>query len=327
MFINERMKPHDLLFYEALSARTELTKDEKKNLNNFRKGYEGEMLYDQLFESIGHDNILIYRDVFLSIDNSVTQYDALIISDHGIISNEVKNFSGKCTVRDGNWLLNDYPVTKDAFSQLNRAVGKLMDIRNSTQSNFNVSGKLIFPNDTFIFHSEEQYNWDKIILRSGLRDYFRQFNLSGIKTGNKAQYISRVISSYIVENPYFILKADKMRLKLGLYCGQCGSFNLSRKRFHMTCNRCDSTECNETHLIRAMSDYKFLFYNQPMTRNNLLEFIDNDIPVHTVSRFLSKYCFQHKRGNMSNYSFNYHDFTDAAKNTEVYKRYKDYKRE
>ncbi|HBV22361.1 MAG TPA: hypothetical protein DEB42_01025 [Jeotgalicoccus sp.] len=324
MFINERTKPKELLFYEALAARTALTKREAKDLSKMKKGYEGEILYDQIFESIGHDNVIIYRDVCLNIDNSVTQYDSLIVSDKGIISNEIKNFSGTCTVNNGNWTLNNFPITKVPFSQLNRSVGKLMEMRNISQNDFTVSGKIIFPNDTFVFNSDDHSNWNKIILRSGLRDYFRQFNHSGVRSGHKAQYISRIISSCIVDNPYFTLQADKIRLKYGLYCGQCGSFNLSKKRFHLTCNKCGSNECNETHMLRALSDYKFLFYNELMTRNSFLEFIDNDIPVHTVSRFLNKHCFQHQKGNMSNYTFKYFDFDDATKKSDAYIRYKDY---
>ncbi|CAM4159443.1 nuclease-related domain-containing protein [Jeotgalicoccus halotolerans] len=323
MFINERTKPHELIYYEALSARTSLMKQESAKFGNVKKGYEGEMLYDQIFDSIGHGNVLIYRDLFLSIDGSVTQYDTLIISDSGIISNEIKNFSGSITVRDGSWYRGNFSIPNDAFSQLNRAVGKLMELRNASRSDFKVSWKLIFPNDNFTFHSDDQSNWSKITLRSGLRNYFRQFNQSGIAAGNKAQYISRLISSSIVENPYFKPEVDKTRLKFGLYCGWCGSFNLSKKRFHLNCNKCGSTECNETHLLRAMSDYKFLFYNQPMTRNSLLKFIDYEIPQYTVSRFVNKYCFQHKRGNTSHYTFKYYDFNDAINKSDVYKRYRD----
>ncbi|CEA00317.1 Nuclease-related domain protein [Jeotgalicoccus saudimassiliensis] len=323
MFINERTKPHELLFYEALAVRTSLTKKEERDLSNIRKGFAGEKLYDEIFDETGHGNIIIYRDVFLNIDNSITQFDSLIVSDKGIIANEIKNFTGNCTVRSGNWMLNNFPITKDAFSQLNRSVGKLMDMRNLAQSDFNVSGKIIFPSDTFTFNTDDQTNWNKIILRSGLRDYFYQFNQAGISSGNKAQFISRIISSCIVDNPYFNLEADKIRLKFGLYCGQCGSFNLNRKRFHLSCNKCGCTECNETHLLRAMSDYKFLFYNQPMSRNSLLEFIDNEIPVHTVSRFLNKHCYQHKKGNISHYTYKYFDFDDAVKKSDVYLRYKD----
>ena len=299
-------------------------KQESAKFENVKKGYEGEILYDQLFDSIGHGNILIYRDLFLSIDGSVTQYDTLIISDSGIISNEIKNFSGSVTVRDGSWYRGNFSIPNDAFSQLNRAVGKLMELRNASRSDFKVSGKLIFPNDNFTFHSDDQSNWNKITLRSGLRDYFRQFNQSGIAAGNKAQYISRLISSSIVENPYFKPEVDKTRLKFGLYCGRCGSFNLSKKRFHLTCNKCGSTECNETHLLRAMNDYKFLFYNQPMTRNSLLEFIDYEMHFKTVSRALLKHCYTNNKGTRTTYTFKYFDFEEAVNKSDAYMRYKDH---
>jgi Nuclease-related domain. len=151
LFINERTKPHELIYYEALSARTSLMKKESAKFENVKKGYEGEMLYDQIFDSIGHGNVLIYRDLFLSIDGSVTQYDTLIISDIGIISNEIKNFSGSVTFRDGSWYRGNFAIPNDAFSQLNRSVGKLMELRNTSRSDFKVSGKLIFPMTISLF--------------------------------------------------------------------------------------------------------------------------------------------------------------------------------
>lgn len=199
-----------------------------------------------------------------------------------------------------------------------------MDLRNSGQADFKIGGKLVFPNDSFILTTDDQSNWNKIILRSGLRDYFRELNRSSQRLGNKAQYISRLISNSIIENPYFNPSTDKTRLKLGLYCGACGQFNLSKQRFHFVCNKCGSVESNETHLLRAMSDYKFLFYKEDMTRNDLMEFIDGEIASGIVRRMLMKHCIQHKNGNQSTYSFKYFDYDEAIKAPTVKLRYIDH---
>lgn len=172
IFINNRYKPHELLHFEALNRRVKLSKSEDVKYKNAIKGYEGECLYDRIFDRESHDNLYIYRDLYLQIGNSCTQYDTLIITDQGIISNEVKNFTGNYTIENGTWLNNNYQLPNDAFSQLNRSLGKLMDLRNSGQSDFNIGGKLVFPNDSFVLRTDDSSNWNKIILRSGMREYF-----------------------------------------------------------------------------------------------------------------------------------------------------------
>ena len=324
IFINSRNKPHELLHYEALKRRVKLTKSEDFKYKNAIKGYEGECLYDRIFDRMGHDYLYIYRDLYLQIGNSCTQYDTLIITDQGIISNEVKNFTGNYTIENGTWFNNNYQLPNDAFSQLNRSLGKLMDLRNSGQSDFNISGKLVFPNDSLVLRTDDSSNCNKIILRSGMREYFRQLNRSSQRLGNKADYISRLLSQYTVENPYFNPSTDKTRIKLGLYCGSCGHFNLNRKRFHLVCNKCGSIESNETHLLRAMSDYKFLFYKEEMTRNDLMAFIDYEISADVVRRVLLEHCFQNKKGNHSTYTLKYFNFDMATQSPNFNIRYKNH---
>lgn len=322
MYINDRVKSHELLFYEALAVRAKLTKNEEGKFKRLKRGFDGENLYDDIFDEVGHNDVYIYRDVYLKIEDSVTQYDSLIINDEGIVVNEIKNFSGHCKLEQGGWYNGTFPIPDNPLNQSGRAVSKLIKWKNSSHATFNVSGKIIFPNDNFTLHSDDQNIWDKVILRPGLRNYFRHFYNS--RTGNKAKYIAKLISSCIVENPYFKGDVDSSRLKLGLYCGKCGSFNLTKSRFHLICNKCSSKECNETHLLRTLNDYKFLFYNQPLTRNSFLTFIDHELHPRTVSRILLKHCYFNKKGNQSNYLFKYFDFEDALRKSDVYLRYKDY---
>jgi len=77
-------------------------------------------------------------------------------------------------------------------------------------------------------------------------------------------------------------------------------------------------------LLRALNDYKFLFYNQPMTRNSFLTFIDHELHPRIVSRILLKHCYFNKNGNQSNYLFKYFDFEDALRKSDAYLRYKDH---
>lgn len=322
MFLNSRDKSHDLLFYETLERRCELTSVERSWSKTFHKGFEGEILYDEIFEDVGHDAVLVYRDLYLKLGKSVTQYDALVINDEGIVVNEIKNYTGEYKIEGGDWFRRGQRISEDPLAQLNRAVGKLIGLRNSVNGSFGVSGKLIFVSDDFYLQTDYNSLWAKIVVRMDLRRYLRGFR--GGNIGSKSEFIARLISKKIVDNPYIDNHVDEDRLKTGLYCGQCGSFNLINSRFHLVCSNCGSKESNETHLLRAMSDYQCLFYGKGMTRNSLLKFIGEELHPRAVSRALLKHCYVNKNGVSTTYQFKYKDFDDALSKADTHIKYKDY---
>lgn len=325
MFLNSRDKSHDLLFYEMLQRRTQLTNVEKSWYKTFLKGYEGECLYDEIFEDVGHDDVLVYRDLYLKVGKSVTQYDALVINDEGIVVNEIKNYTGEYKVEGGDWFRNGQRISEEPIAQLNRSVGKLIGLKNSVNGKFLVGGKLIFVSDDFYLQNDDNSLWAKIVVRMDLRRYLRKFR--GGKIGNKSQFIIRMLSENIVENPYIDNSVDEGRLKRGLYCGQCGSFNLMKSRFHLVCSECGSKESNETHLLRAMSDYQVLFYGKPMTRTSFINFIGHCLTPRVVYRLLLKHCYVDKKGNQTAYIFKYQNFEDAMAKPELFVKYKDHLKE
>lgn len=322
MFLNPRGKSHDLLFYETLQRRSGLTNIEKSWYKTFVKGFNGECLYDEIFEDVGHNDVLIYRDLYLRIGKSITQYDALVINDEGIIVNEIKNYTGEYKMEGGDWYRSGRRISEDPIAQLNRAVGKLIGLRNSVNGSFGISGKLIFVSDDFYLHTDDNSLWGKIVVRADLRRYLRQFR--GGKIGNKSQFIVRLLSENIVENPYIDNNVDEERLRKGLYCRPCGSFSLTKSRFHLSCSDCGSKESNETHLLRAMSDYQYLFYGKDMTRTAFMNFIDHSLTSRVVYRILLKHCYVDKKGNKTAYIFKYKNFEDAMAKPELFIKYKDH---
>lgn len=319
MFLNSRLKSFEILSFEALARRTELTSKEKIDYSAAARGYDGECLYDKIFNDAGHDDILIYRDLYLKIGETVTQYDALIINDDGVVINEIKNYTGEYRFEGGNWYKGDYQIPDDPLAQLKRAAGKLIRLRNEARGNFNVSGKLIFPSDEFYLKTDEPSVWGKVVTRIDLRKYLRNF--SSMSAGNKANYIARLISTKIVENPYFRVNIEERRIRKGLHCEQCGSYNLTKSRFHLTCGHCDSKLANETYLLRALSDYKYIYFGKPMTRNAFLNFIGYRLSSKVVYRILLKHCTVEKRGNKTTYSFKYYDFEEAMGKPNLFRKY------
>ncbi|MDO5359990.1 MAG: nuclease-related domain-containing protein [Jeotgalicoccus sp.] len=322
MILFERFAGLELAYYRALKRRVTLSAIDARNLLAEEKGYAGECTYDRIFDEVGHDSVLVFRDIYLGIEGRVAQYDSLIVSNDGIVVNEIKNYSGNYRYDKGTWYIGKSPVSDDALSQLRRAVGKLVKLRYQVRGKFNISGKVIFPNIEFRLQSIDDELWDNVVLRSGLRSYLSQFQ--NMHAGRAAEDIAELIRNHIVPNTYFDKCADFSAVRKGLYCSECGGFELENRKYHLVCESCGSKETKETHILRAISDYKALFLNEKLTKRKFQEFIDYQVSRKTVFRLLNKYCHRHMNGSGSYYTFKYRSFEDAYSQSERLWRYKDY---
>lgn len=322
MILFDRFVGMELAYYRALNRRVLLSGEDAKNLSAQEKGYAGECTYDRIFDEVGHGFVFVFRDVYLGIEGRAAQYDSLIVSDDGIVVNEIKNYSGNYQYDKGTWYIGKSPVSDDALSQLRRAVGKLVKLRYQVRGKFNISGKVIFPNIEFRLQSNDDELWDNVVMRSGLRSYLMQFQ--NMNAGRVAEDIAELIRSHIVPNTYFDKCADFSAVRKGLYCSECGGFELENRKYHLVCESCGSRETKETHIIRAISDYKALFLNERLTNKRFMEFIGYKVSEKTVFRMLNKYCEQHLKGPATHYTFKYKSFDDACENNDRSWRYKDY---
>lgn len=321
MYLNDRNAPAELLHYRALKKRMVLNAEDKRDLKIYENGFFGEYLYDKILGEVGHDNLYVFRDVYLAAGKSGAQYDSIIISNDALIVNEIKNYSGEYRYKDGRLIRNNEVVPDNPFTQVDRAVGKLFRICRNAKVTVDIKGKVIFPNDDFRLYSEDTSIWKNIVIRMDMKKYFRQFKDS--YNTKKADRLVALIREHETVNPYFNCSSNVGRIRKGLYCGECGSFELKKGRFQLTCAKCGTIESNETHLLRAMSDHKFLFYNHPMTKRSILELIDYHLHKITVLRALQKHCDVNRKGRQTSYTFKYYDFEAAIIKTKKVQRYKD----
>ena len=135
--------------------------------------------------------------------------------------------------------------------------------------------------------------------------------------------IANTIRNSVVDNTYFEDTADINQLRRGLYCGECGSFNLIKRRFQFFCTECETIESHYSHLLRAMHDYKYLFYNQPMTQRMFTYLINDEINKSTIYRAFQKHCHINKKGNYTTYTLKYKSLEEALEINRKTQRYKD----
>lgn len=322
MILTERKKPKELLYLEALAVRAELKHEEKKKFKWLTQGFEGEKLYDTIVDEVGLSNVYVFRDIYLKIDGSITQFDALVVTEDGIEMNEVKNYIGNYTCKNDKWYVRDVEISENPLVQMKRAEGKLIKLRNNNNLRFKVNGKIVFSNIEFSLNNDDGNLNNAIITRPYLRSYLKEFKNSW--TGPGAESIVRLIQAHIVVNPYFKSAADFDAVKKGVCCRKCGSFSMNKLKFHYDCNHCGQIDTIHTLILKAIADYSILFSDRPLTRQNLLWFVGGEVSPRTISKMLIKYCDAMGNGKSRYYKFKYYDFDKAMKEESRVWRYVDH---
>jgi hypothetical protein len=93
MLLKSRSESEELLALRYLNKRMELTQNEKFRYSILEKGYEGEVKFDGLAESL-HEEIYIINDLLLKVNNSYFQIDSLLILQGNVHLLDVKNYQG-----------------------------------------------------------------------------------------------------------------------------------------------------------------------------------------------------------------------------------------
>lgn len=300
IFLTERGKSKELTYLETLSTRAELTTNENKTLDRLRKGYEGEKLYDQILDEVGHDAVNIYRDIWIKADKSLAQIDSLIISDDLVIVNEIKNYSGQYKYENNIWHVGKFQISDDPIIQVKRASSKLIKIFRENNISVNVDSKVIFPNPYFILSTNDEICKISVIKRDRIKNYFRTFNT--LPNWDKSRRIIDIIDSYRVPEPGYTEQADYDRLSLGRYCFRCKSFNLENFRSYTECKGCNYKVNNKMHVLKAVQDYEVLFHGQKVTTTAIEKLLNHEISNSTIKRNLRRHCVSSKQGRFRTYS-------------------------
>lgn len=309
MFITERNKSKQHVYLETLAGRAELDRGESADLGRYRSGYSGECDYDSVFDAVGHDHLYIFRDIWLRISGSEVQFDALIVADNIIIVNEIKNYSGNYSYENSVWKVRGRQISEDPVSQLNRAAGKLVKLRNALGFPFDIGKELIFINPYFIFGAggTDESVAGRFIMRNRVKQYFR--SLGSHTTGRSAKVLSEEIAGRIIEDPYPVPATDYGRLKLGVNCSECGGFDVEMKRFSTVCRSCSYPETVERLIVRAAVEYAVLFPDEKVTMRKIYDFLGHRIDAQKIQRWMSRYLEVVRNSSKSHYEIGVKDLS------------------
>ncbi|WP_147532639.1 nuclease-related domain-containing protein [Bacillus marasmi] len=288
MAYKNREESSELKILHILNARMDLTQTEKQHYLNLKKGFQGEVQFDQLVEGAGlHHKFYILNDLLLKCDNTTFQIDSTIITQNSIIPNEIKNFEGNLIYKNKNF----YNCTTDGIyqnplEQLNRIKILLTKLLQKNGFNIPIEGNVIFINpECFLYQAPVD---EPIVYYTQLNRFLRSLNAKPSFLDNTHTELANfLLNAHITEPESMHLPAYQFgSVRKGLNCGKCNSFFLEIHGRKLVCYDCGYQEKIEAAVVRGVEEVRLLFPELKLTPNIVFDWCRLSISSKWLRRIL-----------------------------------------
>ena len=282
-----RTKSYELLILESLNTRMSLSNKDKRHFVNIKKGYEGEVVFDSLTETLQCD-CLILNDLLLKTNNTMFQIDTLIIAPTTIYLFEVKNYQGDFYYESDRLYTESKAEISNPLNQLNRSESLLRQLLQGLDFNIPIYASVVFINPEFTLYQTPPNK--PFILPTQINRYLKNLDVIPSKLNKKHKMLAdKFISLHIVDSPYRTLPTyDYNQLQKGITCVKCTSFSISVEGRKCLCKKCGHAEVVAAAVLRNVKEFKFLFPNRKITTNVIHEWCNVIESKKRIQRILEK---------------------------------------
>ncbi|MBT2680211.1 NERD domain-containing protein [Bacillus sp. ISL-35] len=289
MAFKERVEPITLSKLKVLNKRLVLSDEEKRYLSNLDKGYQGELQFDAMTETLT-SSCLILNELLLEVEKATFQIDTLILFADTLYIFEIKNNHGDYLYKqEGLTSLTTGASIKNPLDQLNRTKLLFKKLLNQLGYNFKLQGSVVFVNPEFTLY-QAQPDLPFIFPTQIKRLITHLNNQLGKVSTNHYKLANKLVSLHQTESPSNKLPSFNYdELKEGITCLECESFSVTASHKFLECDDCGGRELLETAVIRTVEEYKLLFPNRAITTSSVQQWcmvIENS---KRIRRILSKY--------------------------------------
>ncbi|WP_053361484.1 nuclease-related domain-containing protein [Bacillus sp. FJAT-27251] len=270
MLYKSREESAEIRILRHLNNRMTLTEKDKQHFLNLAKGYEGEVLFDSLTEKLSCE-CYILNDLLLQVGGTLFQIDTLIILQGTIYACDVKYHEGDYFYETDKLYKKPRIEVLDPLLQLKRSDSLLRQLLSKLGYHFSLESFVVFINPQFTLYQAPLNK--PIIFPTQVNRFLQKLDSTPSKLSSKhKQLADKLVSLHITDSPYRQLPSYKYgKLKKGLTCSKCQSFEVHVKGKNCVCKDCETLEPVVSAVIRSIEEYKLLFPNEKITTNVIYE--------------------------------------------------------
>jgi hypothetical protein len=271
--------------FRILNTRGELTEDERKYYLNLEKGYQGEVMFDELTEKLQGD-CYILNDLLLEVNKTTFQIDTLILYQDPIYLFEVKNFEGDFCYGPEIFSTISGMEINNPLDQLKRSKSLLRQLLKSLGLHFSIEAYVIFINPEFTLYQAPPNL--PFIFPTQLNRFLKKLDMKPSTLNNLHKKLAdKLVSLHKTDDPYSRLPPyDYQQIKKGLTCKKCNSFSVSVQGQKVMCSVCGCDEAVSASVIRSVEEFMLLFPDRKITTKEIQEWCQVVKSEKRISRIL-----------------------------------------
>jgi hypothetical protein len=288
MAYKERIESEELKLFRSLNNRMALPSKEKKIYSNLEKGYNGEVMFDQLTDRLDPNKFLILKDLLLETNSTNFQIDSFIISQGTNFPCEVKNYEGDYYYKsDQFFAMNDIEI-QNPLDQIKRSDTLLRQMFQKKKYSTSLKSNVFFVNPAFTLYQAPMNK--PIVYPSQLPKYFEELNArSSILDENHYKLADYLVKEHKIASPHSRLPPYNFeQLNKGLTCSSCHSFSVKAGETKILCSICGCVEFVEDAILRSINELQLLFPEIKITTNLVFEWCKVIESKKQIRRILKK---------------------------------------
>jgi hypothetical protein len=283
----ERTKSEELIILGYLHARMNLEDSDKQHFQNLNKGYEGEVMFDNLTAGLQSKGIIL-NDLRFKVDNTELQIDTTIIFQYVSRFYEVKNHEGDHYFNKDNYCSWNGTVRKNPLHQMRKEEVLYKQVLKEIGCKLPLEPSLVFINPAFTMYNPPFE--EPIIYPTQLNRHIDQLNrIPSSLTSYHWDIADKLKSMHMEKSEFTRLPVYKWGdVKKGFTCLKCNSFEVFIEGRKVVCVACNHIEEVEAAVLRSVGELKMLFPDKDLTTKMVQEWCGYNVSTKRIRGILEK---------------------------------------
>lgn len=288
--LQEPVLSESMQVLQCLLPRQILSFQEKLQLDNRLKGYQGEQEFAKLLKDYNKENRLILYNLRLETNNTEFEIDCLLLQNELMHLFEIKYYEGDFLYDDGKWfILGNKREISDPLAQLQRSEILFKQLLQNLNINLAVRGYLVFLHPNFQLYQAPLGK--NIIYPAQLKRFMKKFTRQTTPLQSWHQdIINRLHTMHIKHSRHTRLPDYYFdTLTKAVFCLNCSGILVCNGRDLLYCQKCSLTESLELAIIRMTKDFHLLFPKEQITTRNIFTWCGEIVSMKVIRRILQKH--------------------------------------
>lgn len=294
--------PTILDFEEVLTVRQPYYND--KYLQNLRAGEAGEQDVIQFLIDFGQPDWTIIRNIWANFFGRF-ECDLIVMTRLGLLVFEVKNYNGDFLYENNDCIKDGILLPDNVFTQAKRNFRKIKGLARKSNPNLKVEGAIIFIGEHNTVTINSPVTDIKVLRRNEFKKYILNLveieknHFHEIDYGPFIQNLKKYeVINTIIPDP--VSEENSNKLRKGIYCVKCHSFNVTIKKFSIHCS-CGVIENRERGTVRTICEYGVLNFDKEIILQELQNFLNYQSSDNYLRRILKKHFTMHHKNRYTTY--------------------------